>query len=514
MKTEKRSVLIAVLTLWIAVVPGAAQSRAASVKHHRYKLIDLGTFGGPSSYLQIDNGVNGAPNRVLNSQGTVAGWADTTTPDPYAPFCFNFDCFTSYSFKWQGGARIDLGALLGGQNSSASWISDSGLIAGQSQNGVVDPLVPGFPEVRATMWTKAGQIINLGTLGGNESSAFSINNRGQVVGMAVNTIPDPFSFLATQLRAFLWDDGAMHDLGTLGGPEAWALFVNERGQVAGFSFTNSTPNSAADSCGGNVPTTDPFLWTKGRGMTDLGTLGGTCGSPLGLNNPGQVVGTSDLSGDLATHPFLWTKPGPMQDLGTFGGDNGFALHINDAGEIAGSADLAGDQIHHAALWRSGGMTDLGTVEGDPCSRAYGINAKAQVVGGSSDCSTFLHAFLWENGGPAIDLNTLVAADAGLTMTIAGYINDPGEIAGAGFPTGCTAEDEDLCTHAYVLIPCDENHPDLEGCDYNEVESDVTANGAAPIPFVQSPTTRYRPANATKKSLRMPWYHEFEALSDK
>jgi uncharacterized membrane protein len=188
-------------------------------KHHHCKLIDLGTFGGPASYLSIDNGVNHAPNQVLNSRGIAVGWADTSTPDPYASNCFNFDCFTSYAFRWQKGTRIDLGMLPGGQNSSASWISDSGLIAGQSQNGVVDPLVPGFPEVRATMWTKDGQIINLGTLGGNESSAFSVNNRGQVVGMAVNTIPDPFSFLATQLRAFLWHDAVCR---------IWALWVVRR----------------------------------------------------------------------------------------------------------------------------------------------------------------------------------------------------------------------------------------------------------------------------------------------
>ncbi len=339
MKSRKQNCFTAITLLAALAIPASLAADDDDGdhhhKHHHYKLIDLGTFGGPSSYLSIDNGVNHAPNLVLNSRGIAVGWADTSTPDPYAPNCFKFDCFTSYAFRWKKGTRIDLGVLPGGQNSSASWISDSGLIAGQSQNGVVDPLVPGFPEIRATMWTKDGQVINLGTLGGNESSAFSVNNRGQVVGVAVNTIPDPFSFLATQLRAFLWHDGAMQDLGTLGGPEAWALFVNERGQVAGFSLTNFTVNPITGS-----PTQDPFLWEKGT-MLDLGTLGGAFGSPLGLNNRGQVVGTSDLSGDLATHPFLWTKPGPMQDLGTFGGDNGLAVHINDAGEIAGTADLAG-----------------------------------------------------------------------------------------------------------------------------------------------------------------------------
>jgi uncharacterized membrane protein len=153
-----------------------------------------------------------AVNRVLNYQGTVVGWGDTSTLDPYPPNCFNPfppDCFLPLTFQWRKGVRTDLGVLPGGDARNAAWISDSGLIAGQARNGVLDPLIPGLPEFRAVLW-KDGEAIDLGTLGGNVSSAFSVNNRGQVVGVAVNTIPDPFSFFATQLRAFLWQDGAMH----------------------------------------------------------------------------------------------------------------------------------------------------------------------------------------------------------------------------------------------------------------------------------------------------------------
>jgi len=48
---------------------------------------------------------------------------------------------------------------------------------------------------------------------------------------------------------------------------------------------------------------DPFLWTNGK-MIDLGTLGGTCGVVDALNDRGEVVGFSDLSGDEVLHPFL------------------------------------------------------------------------------------------------------------------------------------------------------------------------------------------------------------------
>ena len=105
------------------------------------------------------------------------------------------------------------------------------------------------------------------------------------------------------------------------------------------------------------------------------------------------------------------------------------------------------------------MSDLGTQDGDPCSLALSINSGGQIVGGSTDCSTLLnrHAFLWEQGGPMVDLNSFVPASSSLTLTVATLINDRGEIAAQGvFPNGDT--------HAILLIPCDEEQGGLEGCE--------------------------------------------------
>jgi probable HAF family extracellular repeat protein len=155
-----------------------------------------------------------------------------------------------------------------------------------------------YKEIRAVLW-EDGEIRNLGTFGGNYGAAASINSSGQVAGFALNAIPEPLSMFAvvlggpsagTQTRAFLWEKGEMQDLGTLGGPDAWGIFVNESGEVAGYSYTNSTPNATT-----GFPTTDPFVWKNGR-MIDLGTLGGTFGVPSALNNRGQVVGQSNLPG--------------------------------------------------------------------------------------------------------------------------------------------------------------------------------------------------------------------------
>jgi probable HAF family extracellular repeat protein len=458
-------------------------------KPRHYTFLDLGTFGGPASYFS--NGFDG----VLNHHGTAAGWADTPTPDPDPTFCFNFDCFVSHAFRWQHGTLTDLGSLATGWSSAATWINKSGQIVGLSENGLIDPLF-NFPEFRAVLWTN-GTIKDLGTIeGGYESVANAVNNRGQVVGFSTNTTPDSFSFFGvTQARAFLWQKGAMQDLGTLGGPDANAIFINERGQIAGQSYTNSTPNPVLDACGGfavHVPTEDPFIWEEDE-ITDLGTLGGTCGVVTGQNNRGQVIGQSDLAGDLTFHPFLWTKGRGMLDLGTLGGNTGVANWINDDGDVAGKADLPGatPQNHDAVLWgEDGAIIDLGTLPGDACANAYYVNGRGQVVGTSESRDLCLlptgeHAFLWENDGPMVDLNSLIPPGSSLQLTFAVAINDRGEIAGFGVPPGCAPKDVGICGHAYLLIPCDENHGDGGNCQDAGTTRVAQTN---PVSVTQKPTT--------------------------
>jgi probable HAF family extracellular repeat protein len=444
--------------------PGGETSHAVTTKeHHHYKLIVLGTLGGPQSY-----GVPGQGAANINNQGTAVGVADTAIPDPFYPN-FNslfasqigLDPFVYHAFTTKGGALVDLGGLPGGTDSNASFITENGLVSGNALNGSIDPLTS-VPAENAVLW-KDGKIINLGTLGGYESGAGQVNSRGQVVGFSSNTTPDPLSLfgLVTQTRAFFWQDGKMEDLGTLGGPDAVAVFINEQGQAAGLSYTNSTPNP-----GTGIPTTDPFLWDKGK-MIDLGTLGGTLGGlgeTVALNNRGQVVGTSNTAGDIVFHPFLWTAPGPMRDLGTLGGPTGTATAINDAGDVIGFADYSPNpSVGHAFVWRHGKMTDLGTLEGDCQSGALGINNRGQIVGGSISCDgTITRAVLWEDG-QIIDLSVFVPPGTDLTLTGLEKINERGELFGGGVRS-------DGQLRAFLLIPCDENHPDIEGCDYSLVDA--------------------------------------------
>ena len=456
-KTFGRITALTILAVLAIPMWTAAQDNPSpdnKPKHKKYKLVDLGTFGGPASELTTNNG-NGAGALILNNRGTLTGSADTPVPDPFSPNCYLASCFVGHAFQWEDGVLTDLGAVPGANTSQGTAINEKGQIAGLLQNGNTDPITGGAA-TDSVLW-RGKKMTNLGTLGGYQSVATSINDAGEVVGFS--TVPgaiDPYSFLGQSIHTYYWRNGVMKDVGTLGGPDAFAGIAHQlTGAAVGFSFINSIPNPTT-----GVPTLHPFLWKNGH-MQDLGTLGGTlcCEGSFVANSRGQIASDSTLVGDLQTHPFLWDK-GKLIDLGTLGGDNGMVFNISENGDVVGIADLPSPQPHHGFLWRHGVMTDLGTL--GRTSSAIAINSRGQVVGASriDDTPNNFRAILWENGGPLVDLNALIPQNSPLTLAWAVNINESGEIAGLGVPTGCQPADYLLCGHAYMLIPdgdCDEDN---------------------------------------------------------
>jgi probable HAF family extracellular repeat protein len=453
-----------ILTILLLSLSFSFQLDAQGNKHHHYKVVVLGSLGGPNS------GTGGQLSglRPLNSRGTVLVVGDTTVPDP---FDAGFNIFHFYT--WSTGIQTDFNALpvqpgSAGNDAYPNWISDSGLVAGWSANGLIDPITQ-VPETHAALWTPEGKIVDLGTLGGYQSQANAVNDFGLVAGWVENTTPDPFSFgEGTQTQAFLWAFGVMHPLGTLGGPDSNAFNINDLVQASGCSLTSDTPNVTT-----GFPTFDAFIWTNGK-MIDLhpGNFGGTQGCANYLNNRSQVVGFMNLASDQYAHPFLWDR-GETTDLFTVGnlqGNYGSAYVANDQGHVAGFASLPGDAVIHSVLWRNGEITDIQTVDGDPCSLSYDINSSDQIVGtsGSCDFSTVLHAFLWENGD-IVDLNTLIPANSGIQLQSAYEINDNGVIAGNGI---LTANGDG---RVFLLIPQD-----------NDINSEITETASVPHPKL--PTT--------------------------
>jgi probable HAF family extracellular repeat protein len=331
----------------------------------------------------------------------------------------------------------DLGAV-GGPPGQPYFITNNGLVSGAAA----------LPDgtMHFALWYN-GLKMDIGTpgLGGQNSAAFGVNVRGQAVGEAETSDPNGEDFcgfsalgLPTSGAAclpFLWQNGVMAKLPTLGGANGVANMINNRGQVAGFA-ENKTQDQGCP-----VLQFKPVIWENG-GIHELPTYPGDAdGAALGINDNGQVVGVSGPCAAfnpnlglylLDSHALLW-QDGRVTDLGNLGGDGGFggnhACAINNQGHVVGHSDLTGDTTFHAYLWtRETGMRDLGTLPGDFASVALGINDRGEVVGASLDVNFNIRASLWQNGAMT-DLNTLIPANSGLYLLLAQSINSSGEVIG-------------------------------------------------------------------------------------
>ena len=343
----------------------------------------------------------------------------------------------------------DLGTL-GGPLTIAFGINNAGRVGGTVA-------VPNG-ETHAFLSGAKGMIHDLGTLGGPNAQASGPNGRDDLPVISEISTPDPlkedFCGFGDHLICLgaLWS-GVMKPLRTLGGNNAMALALNNRGQVIGVA-ENGTHDPTCPAP--QVLDFEPVVWgPTADDIQKLPTLpGDTVGFALGINDLGQIVGSSGTCANtvvtavgllVGPHAVLWEN-GSVKPLGNLGGKTmGKAAAINNRGEVAGFSDVADGTVHSFLWTKDTGMKDLGGLGGDVLGDPAGINNSTQVVGGSCDSSGNCRAFLWQNNVLS-DLNSLIPADSPLYLVYALGINDAGEIAGFAVQTS-TGD-----IHAYVATP--------------------------------------------------------------
>jgi probable HAF family extracellular repeat protein len=335
----------------------------------------------------------------------------------------------------------DLGTL-GGTFGQAGGISNNGWVAGYST-------LPGDAAFHAFLWHD-GIMTDLGTLGGaNSISENRPDIRGDVVGYSETPVPDPngedFCTFGNQVIClpFYGIDGVMVPQPTLGGNNGNGNGTNSWGELAG-TAENAIPEPTCVGTG-QVLQYKPVVWWRGR-VHELPTFpGDPIGMAFAINDLGQAVGQSGPC-LTASHALLW-KNGKAIDLGNLGGTfNNAPYDINNLDQVVGFSDLPGDTTFHAFLWQRGAMSDLGTLPGDVHSNGESINIRGQVVGISADASfNGPRAWVWEKG-VMTELNDLIPANSPLFLLNATSNNDRGQIVGAALEVS-TGE-----VHAFLATP--------------------------------------------------------------
>jgi probable HAF family extracellular repeat protein len=274
------------------------------------------------------------------------------------------------AFIHSDGALRDLGTL-GGATASAAAINDNGQVVGVASNPA--------GEGHAFSYL-LGVMTDLGTLGGASSRAAGLNG----VGMVVGTADSPMGTLGEFGVAFLNGRSGMLGLGTLPVQDDYyrsrGAAINLHGHVVG--------TSAVGDFGPPEFPEHAFLYRDGA-MQDLGTLGGLYSSARAINDSGLIVGMASTTldpgniGHTIPHAFLYVD-GMMIDLGAFGDDypGSGAMDVNNLGQVVGWDGTGSGS--RAFLYEGGALQDLNLLI-DPHSGwvvtvAAAINDLAQIAG--------------------------------------------------------------------------------------------------------------------------------------
>ncbi|MES2317580.1 MAG: PKD domain-containing protein [Pseudomonadota bacterium] len=231
------------------------------------------------------------------------------------------------------------------------------------------------------------RVINLGS--GDYVASTNFNASGQVAFSLVN------GDFNAPVRSFFYDGRTVQDIGNLGADFARVTGLNDYGQVTGVSW--ATPGVVRS-----------FVWSKRRGMIDIGALPGATSSwePT-INNRGEITGYAN--GEPTPYPlaFRWTLSAGMESLGGLatGADAiSYGRAINDSGQIAGNSLTPADDYHAFAWTRAAGMVDIDTL-GNRYSDAVGVGAYGQVGGNFFVNGGNTRGFIWTPRSGMRDIGT-------------------------------------------------------------------------------------------------------------
>ncbi|MCW3052764.1 MAG: extracellular repeat protein family [Chthonomonadales bacterium] len=417
--------------------------------------LDLGLSGTLEVSGTITGVENGATVHLTNCRGNLFGTLTCDlTIDPYG---------------WKGTAT---GSLVTGAFSTQVSTTSGPASSSVDANGVLKILYPDATVENITAPLTASLVTT--SPGGTSTATYAapinlgdihpdaINSSGAIVaGEGINT---------NGRSLYLSAAGASPQiLAPVQSNYLYALSIDNAGEIIGFNSTvgtyyysspTSTPtalpvgaaslNSSGEVIGyfNNLPVYRPSV---SGAQVSLQTLSGYPSDfASGVSPNGQIVGNATNA--TASLPIYWSSVDPtlapvaLKDIAGARGTE--PMFINDKGQIAGNTQI--NSVPAGVYWRS--PTDQNPLAlplpagGTPFangSSVAGMNRSGQIIGTGKGL-----ALLWQDG-KVTDLNTLIPANSGWTLTSATAINDQGWILGIG-----TIKDTSgtLTTSAFLIKP--------------------------------------------------------------
>lgn len=343
--------------------------------------------------------------------------------------------------------------------------------------------IVGFSLGLAATASAAGyKVIDLGAVpGASGSTAFEVNNLGQVIGYNRTYGSESYFFWSSSTGLINYTGHgtltALNNNGQvlLNDYPNYALWSPLSGSTVAITSGNGPIIKALNDVGGFAGSVGagPAAWIGGTPLSGTsptvirpaGAYMSPANQAVAINNAGAFVGNIFLGGhadwrDDKFHPFIWTAGQGFQDLGTLASVDGdtTATEMNEAGAVVGYGSQIGTSRVRSFLWTSNaGMQDLGTpyaptgmswLDDRASIKALDVNNAGTVIGFSQLTYTSApDAFLWSAATGNIMLDSLLTDDAkqaGWHISYAASINERGWIAGSAVVGGVS--------HAVLLVP--------------------------------------------------------------